>query len=459
MVQRYPSAQTFGNSDARLCLRFRWNGKHILLELSSIWAIALGAVLGFVALIYLVTSCYLVFRDEMLAKLLSNQAETQYAYEDRIAALRAHLDRVATRQLINQDSFEDKVNELIARQSQLETRQAIVNTIWAEAQRQSGPASAARRPAASIGVASGAGAAGDDVTGALPHGRAAPAPSPSALPLQPAAAPGKPVPIDQLQKTSLFNATPELRLGSPQPADPIVPETLAKIAAGMGRIEENQMLALAGMERNAQGKLGKWRSMIAEIGLDRSRFGKRSQTEDGVGGPLVPLDPHGPRGAFDQSVSRLQIALGETAHLSTALAALPVNRPLTGDMTVTSTFGARSDPFFHSAAMHTGVDFRGGYGSPVRVTAPGKVVLAGPQGGYGNMVEVDHGFGLSTRYAHLSSIDVEVGDTVSLGETVGHIGSTGRSTGPHLHYETRIDGEPADPMRFLQASARLGGAL
>ena len=183
---------------------------------------------------------------------------------------------------------------------------------------------------------------------------------------------------------------------------------------------------------------------------------QRKQAESGVGGPLVPLDPSTPHGAFDQSVSRLQLALGETAQFSTAFNALPINRPLTGEMTITSTFGARSDPFFHSAAMHTGIDFRGGYGSPVRVTAPGKVVIAGPQGGYGNMVEVDHGFGLSTRYAHLSSIEVDIGDTIKIGDVVGHIGSTGRSTGPHLHYETRIDGDPVDPMRFLQAAARAG---
>ena len=445
MAQRYPSAQTFGNSDARVCLRFRWGSRHVLFEIGSVWTLIVCALLAVIAAIYLIASCYFVFRDEMLAKLLSNQAETQYAYEDRIAALRAHLDRVATRQLINQDSFEDKVNELIARQSQLETRQAIVNTIWGEAQRQAGqiPGGVARRAAGTIGAPQAA--TRDDVTGSTPR-------SQPSIPPQSA----KPLPLEQVQKTSLFNATPELRLGAAAPA-PVMPEMLTKIAEGMGRIEQNQMQTLGGMERSTLGRLGKWRTLIAEIGLDRNRFGaQRKQAESGVGGPLVPLDPSTPHGAFDQSVSRLQLALGETAQFSTAFNALPINRPLTGEMTITSTFGARSDPFFHSAAMHTGIDFRGGYGSPVRVTAPGKVVIAGPQGGYGNMVEVDHGFGLSTRYAHLSSIEVDIGDTIKIGDVVGHIGSTGRSTGPHLHYETRIDGDPVDPMRFLQAAARAG---
>jgi murein DD-endopeptidase MepM/ murein hydrolase activator NlpD len=105
--------------------------------------------------------------------------------------------------------------------------------------------------------------------------------------------------------------------------------------------------------------------------------------------------------------------------------------------------------------MHTGIDFRGEMGEPARVTANGTVVSAGWSGGYGRMVEVDHGNGLSTRYGHLSAIDVQVGQIVKIGQSIGRIGSTGRSTGPHLHYETRIDGEAVDPQKFLRAGVRL----
>ncbi|WEF53117.1 M23 family metallopeptidase [[Pseudomonas] carboxydohydrogena] len=104
--------------------------------------------------------------------------------------------------------------------------------------------------------------------------------------------------------------------------------------------------------------------------------------------------------------------------------------------------------------MHTGLDFRASTGDPVRATADGKVTSAGWSGGYGRMVEIDHGNGLATRYGHLSQIDVKVGDVVKIGEVVGEVGSTGRSTGPHLHYETRINGEAVDPQRFLRAGAR-----
>jgi murein DD-endopeptidase MepM/ murein hydrolase activator NlpD len=106
--------------------------------------------------------------------------------------------------------------------------------------------------------------------------------------------------------------------------------------------------------------------------------------------------------------------------------------------------------------MHTGLDFRGDPGDPVRVTANGTVTTAGWNGGYGRMVEVDHGSGFATRYGHLSSIDVKVGQVLKIGQIVGRIGSTGRSTGPHLHYETRVDGDAVDPQKFLRAGAKLG---
>ena len=92
----------------------------------------------------------------------------------------------------------------------------------------------------------------------------------------------------------------------------------------------------------------------------------------------------------------------------------------------------------------------------MRVTANGRVTIASRQGGYGKMVEIDHGNGFSTRYGHLSEIDVKIGDQVRIGQTIGKIGSTGRSTGPHLHYETRINGEAVDPQKFLRAGLRLG---
>src|SRR6185369_5521892 len=111
-----------------------------------------------------------------------------------------------------------------------------------------------------------------------------------------------------------------------------------------------------------------------------------------------------------------------------------------------------------SPALHTGLDFRAEYGAPVRATGTGKVTVAEWSAGYGNLVELDHGNGVTTRYAHLSAIGVGVGQTVAAGALLGRVGSTGRSTGAHLHYEARIDDEPVDPQRLLRAGSRLGKA-
>ena len=116
----------------------------------------------------------------------------------------------------------------------------------------------------------------------------------------------------------------------------------------------------------------------------------------------------------------------------------------------------RKHPIFRRMAIHTGIDLRGDTGEPVRATATGTVTIAGRQGGYGNMVEISHGNGLATRFGHLSSISVKVGQVVRIGEIIGNIGSTGFSTGPHLHYETRVNGQPVDPQKFLRAGASLG---
>ena len=138
---------------------------------------------------------------------------------------------------------------------------------------------------------------------------------------------------------------------------------------------------------------------------------------------------------------------------------MPVRKPVVGEVDMSSPFGMRMDPFMKGPAIHTGIDLRGDIGDPVRVTADGTVTIAGWNGGYGNMVEVNHGNGLSTRYGHMSKIEVKVGQHVKIGQTIGRIGSTGRSTGPHLHYETRIDGEPVNPQKFLRAGLRLGHGI
>jgi murein DD-endopeptidase MepM/ murein hydrolase activator NlpD len=155
----------------------------------------------------------------------------------------------------------------------------------------------------------------------------------------------------------------------------------------------------------------------------------------------------------EEFAARIQNAsrdLGAMRSLADAADRLPLARPTTGEVE-TSGFGVRLDPFTGRPALHTGLDFAGAYMTPIHATAPGVVSFTGVRTGYGNTVEIDHGGGFKTRYAHLQSISVHVGERVAIGERIAAMGSTGRSTGVHLHYEVWVNGRPENPVRFLKA--------
>ena len=143
----------------------------------------------------------------------------------------------------------------------------------------------------------------------------------------------------------------------------------------------------------------------------------------------------------------------ELGELQDGVIAIPSDKPVKTNVEFTSGFGVRSDPFHAGAAMHPGIDLAGAYGTPVYATADGTVLRAGwNSGGYGNLVELDHGRGITTRYGHMSAILVQTGDHVTRGQQIGRMGSTGRSTGNHLHYEVRIDGRAVNPIPFMKST-------
>jgi len=219
------------------------------------------------------------------------------------------------------------------------------------------------------------------------------------------------------------------------------------------RVSTAQLKAITRIESSVGGAHRTLRSIVSDVGLDPDRMLSQARSS-AQGGPFVPatLDPKA--GAFEASVVRLQPQIVAVHQLRSIVGALPVRRPVSADAEQTSPFGHRLDPFTRSLAMHTGLDFRAETGTQVRAAGAGRVVLAEYSGGYGNMVEIDHGHGLTTRYAHLSQILVSDGQQVAANAIVGRVGSTGRSTGPHLHFETRIDGDAVDPQRFLRAGQR-----
>ncbi len=220
---------------------------------------------------------------------------------------------------------------------------------------------------------------------------------------------------------------------------------------------EQQMSDLVAGQSAALGRLAEQTSasvealskLVARTGIDPERLIAAVRREVGGGGPYIQL-------AENHYVTPDVVAPGlggpmlRLEALRRALTALPLETPL-AEFGILSPFGVRRDPFNGHAAMHYGMDLSAPSRTAILATAPGTVVTAGWQGDYGNLVEIDHGFGIRTRYAHLSRVDVKLGDAVGARARLGLVGTTGRSTGPHLHYEVMFEGDNLDPMRFIEA--------
>ncbi len=372
------------------------------------------------------TATYFAFRDDVLTRLIARQAEMQYAYEDRIAELRTKVDRTTSRQLLDQEQFEQKLDQIMRRQTALESRATALGTI-------------------------------PDITGSIripPRGTAA-----NEAPSTP-----KPSPISD---TVIFVAPPdrEARLESRTPAIATpqpnqfaklqgVDNILVRLQTSLDQVERRQLAALSSVEDSMETRIRRMRGVVSDLGLNMAHL-EAAAPRAAVGGPFVPVKLPADAGTFERQLYRINTTRAQVERLNRTLALVPYRKPVIGEVEFTSGFGVRSDPFLGRPAMHTGLDFRAAMGDPVRATANGKVVSSGWAGGYGRMVEIDHGNGLATRYGHLSEINVRVGDHIKIGQVIGAVGSTGRSTGPHLHYETRIDGDPVDPQKFLRAGIRL----
>jgi len=374
------------------------------------------------------TATYFAFRDDLLTRLIARQADMQYAYEDRIAELRSQMDRLTSRQLLDQEQFEQKLEQLTRRQSTLESRATALSGVADPT-----PTGSVKPPAR---------------TTATETAPAKPSPISDRLILMPP--PDREARLESRALPTLANRVSASKTGGG------VEATLARLQDSLDRVEARQAALLNGLEETYDAKARRMRRVLGDLGLDIGKMPSVG-TPGSTGGPFVPVTPRGESGAFERQLYRINSTRAQVEHLNRVLVAVPIRRPLAGELETNSGFGVRMDPFVRSLAMHTGLDFRANTGEPVRATAAGKVVTAGWSGGYGKMVEIDHGNGLSTRYGHLSAIDVAEGQTVRIGQMIGKVGTTGRSTGPHLHYETRVDGDAVDPQRFLRAAIRLGG--
>jgi len=231
-------------------------------------------------------------------------------------------------------------------------------------------------------------------------------------------------------------------------------QSISGLKERLASLQENQAEFVSSLAERTRSNMAEMEKTVEMTGLNMDKLlQKADDTHSGQGGPFIPA----PTTAQDENEQKLMMSVatldgevGRWEKLQVILRSLPLTAPV-DHYYISSSFGERVDPINGEKAIHEGVDMVGALRSEVLATAPGTVVFAGWQTGYGQVVEIDHGFGVHTFYAHLDSISVKKGQTVDYRDILGLLGTTGRSSGPHVHYEVRYDNRPLDPMGFLKA--------
>ena len=374
-----------------------------------------GTFLAAMAFGYLVATSYLVLRDDLIGATVARQARLQHAYEDRISALRTQVDRITSRQLLDQQLMESKVVELIERQEQLTSRDGQLGSVLKKAKAELG-----------------------DV------------PLPRSKPAEKRASLIDPITTGSLA-ASLFTDSEggQTKESAADRADKL----FVAINRSLRDIDTAQVKQVQLLANTARDGAERIQAALASAGENVTGEGETSE-----GGPFIAADSAEAMSSFNAQVHELDSALDRFRDAKKQARRFPLANPAPG-ADITSTFGTRRDPLLGTAAFHSGMDFRGATGDPIRATAAGKVISAGRNGGYGNMVEIEHAGGLSTKYAHMSRIDVTEGQMIAAGDVVGAVGSTGRSTGPHLHYEVRRNGAAINPAMFIRAGRKIEDLL
>ena len=402
---------------------------------------------------YFSATAYLVFRDDLISASFARQARIKHEYEDRIAALRTKLDRITSRQLLDQQAIEARVQELMARQASIGKRSGRMSTLLEKAKTR--------------GLGSTA------INGQIPVPEVSPAkPRQHTTNTQsdPIVTSGAEAQIasnfslrGNVNAKNVTNTTGSNLLAYNAPQDsgikkPYTPslstnftqQLFGEVADAIGVIDASQRQEVDQLRIAAANKTAKITKLLKTAGV---KVPKRPGND--VGGPFVPLDHSVP---FEAHLHALESTLDHYDSVSSIARTIPLATPLPGAK-ISSRYGHRIDPFNGRAAMHSGIDFKAPRGTAVKSTGHGVVVKAGRNGGYGKVVEIRHRDGLVTRYAHLSSIKVSVGQKVRQGQTIGKVGSTGRSTGPHLHYEVRRSGKAVNPANYMNVGYKLRGLL
>ncbi|GAA5540669.1 MULTISPECIES: M23 family metallopeptidase [Brucella/Ochrobactrum group] len=403
-------------------------------------AIAGGAAFLALSTAYLGSTAYLVLRDDLISSSIARQARNQQLYEDRISLLRTEVDRITSRQMLDQQVMENKLAELMQRQQTLSARDGKLAPLLERASKLQPMPDMPTQPVPFA----------EEHSQLIPDEAIGERDFPGIDPIITG-----PVPANVKPERRADAGPLGLRLAGGMSGESTIETSdklLATINQTLHRIESEQNGKVRNLADAAYEKADTIVDTLNSAGL---RIETSDQAHSAMGGPLIPISAPGTIvNDFDMQIRNLDSALERLDSVRKQITAMPLANPAPG-MPVTSLFGYRSDPFFGSSAFHSGIDFRAAYGQTIRATAAGMVMKAGRFGGYGNMVEIDHGNGFATRFAHLSQVLVRDGQKITRGTVIGQAGSTGRSTGSHLHYEVRENGRPVNPVNFLKAGKQI----
>jgi hypothetical protein len=458
--ETFPERQVYIRSDGRV--QFFTFGSALQAMLAGLTLIFLGWVAF--------ATVNVIFKDRIIAAKDHRYQQMQSAYENRVADLQLSYDEVNGALVSAEDRFRSAADELQAKQNTimqfLDRKQQVDATLLnvggggAPAEKPGQASADSGTSSDSLGAATpiGGGSDADDDDGGSSDLVVSP------QPVKPQPRTAKPTHASMLDVGGAVGRIAGFLFGTRKP-DGISPETLAHhpvlkaLTAQTERVRRLSMTETALMIRT-QGQVTEGvqeiQAVLRHTGINPDQFAQRIQASEGMGGPEIPLSAVHIDGisddTFQQAYLNALAVLDQMNQLLTGMRRVPLTTPVSGpEFERTSGFGPRIDPFTGRYAFHPGVDFAGPWGAIVHATAPGTVVWAGPKGSYGNMVEIDHGYGIHTRYGHLLSILVRIGAKVTKGSPVGKLGSTGRSTGPHVHYEVWYDDVVRNPSKFIEA--------
>lgn len=408
----------------------RSDGVVHFISMSTRTQIALATVIGAAVLWVAYASVNVVFKEQIIVAKERDRRVIETVFNKRLAQSQRAYDDVSSLNVIMQQEFDATMAEISARH---QTLRSMVE----------------RKASADVDL--GALAKGLSEAGS-PNGQK----PVNGNRIMIDVAPAEPTPRQSRVSLLRQMATKEAyaQAMSVPPNSPAAP-ALSQMRSASADLYVEQVLLLASLEERSAKQIDELKMVLASTGVSADSLiqpQKISNTVLAQGGPFIDASNlSAASSAFFRHANRAGLMVDELRDVQDAVNSIPLSSPLTVSRKFTSGFGVRRDPINGRAASHHGIDFSAAWAAPVTATASGLVKFAGVRAGYGRCVEIDHGNGFMTRYAHLNRITVQQGQRVKLHQKVGELGNSGRSTGPHVHYEVLFRGQPRNPLRFIEA--------